>query len=167
MKNKLLTLEEFLIEEGKKVGKSAVQYALTDYNPKDYKRAYYRSNYEKNKESWKRCRENKLTPCIYLLAKEGIIVYVGSTYEINNRIACHKCIGREFDKVYYKDLADVVENRKLLMNIEYYFMNQFQDTLVDCTLHDFIEDKEVIELIARIHYTVDWQEYPLRKGLME
>ena len=45
-------------------------------------------------------------------------------------------------------------------------MKQFEDTLVDCTLHEFIEDKEVIELICRIHYTVDWQEYPLRKDLM-
>lgn len=164
---KLLTIEEFLIEEGKKVGKSAIKYALTNYEVADYKRAYYKSNYQKNKESWKKYRENKLSPCIYLLVKDHAVVYVGSTYEINNRISYHKCIGRDFDKVYFKDLADIVEDRKVLMNIEYYFMKQFKDTLVDCTLHEFVEDKEVLELIGRIHYKVNWQEYPLRiKDLM-
>ena len=152
-------LVKYLIREGKKLGISAVQFALKYYKNSEFfkyleKQNYFKEYYEHNKYKYKENDKNHEGKFIYLLVSENDeVVYVGSTItSLYNRIQWHKSMKREFQKVIFYDLTDTELKANEIRQLEYFLQNLYKEHLVDCTVHPYKEDeiKYILDIFNNI-----------------
>ena len=152
-------LVKYLIREGKKLGISAVQFALKYYKNSEFfkyleKQNYFKEYYKNNKDKYKENVKKHEGKFIYLLVSENDeVVYVGSTItSLYNRIQWHKSMKREFQKVIFYDLTDTELKANEIRQLEYFLQNLYKEHLVDCTVHPYKEDeiKNILDIFNNI-----------------
>lgn len=141
-------LVKYLIKQGKKMGLSAVQYAVKFYKNTDFfkyleKQHYYKEYYENNKEKYVENAKKHEGKFVYLLVSENDeIVYVGSTTtSLYNRIQWHKSVKRDFQKVVFYNLTDTELMPNEIRQLEYFLQDLYKEHLVNCTIYPYKEDK--------------------------
>lgn len=158
-------LVEYLIQKGKEKELSAINYVERGYyNVEDFidaeRRRYFREYYWEHKDKYRDYREKRKFPCVYFLLKDNVVVYVGSTEDISNRIAQHKHINRDFDRVLFKDLSSLIakEDKRTRLDIEYFYQNIYKNTLENCIVYPLKDNDGLREILEKIWF-VPMEEY--------
>ena len=140
-------LVKYLIREGKKLGISAVQFALKYYKNSEFfkyleKQHYFKEYYENNKERYVENRQKHEGKFVYFLLRDNKVIYIGSTINLNSRISVHKSCGRKFDDVLFYDFSDTDLTMEQVRCIEYYYQDLYKDSLEsDCTVYPYDREK--------------------------
>ena len=150
MNDKLIS---YLIEKGKEVKLSAVEYARKFYKKADFikwsQKSYFKEYYQANKERYKERAERNRGKFVYFLTDENDnILYIGSTVNLKNRISWHKYHGRQFSKVFYDDYTDTDLDMDEVREIEYWEQEIHKNTLKDCEVYSYNKDT-IIDILSR------------------
>lgn len=136
-----------------------------DIDIKEYYKNYYKENKEHMQELFKKRRERNLGNYIYLICNyNNIVIYAGSTTDIDNRISNHlngfSSIKDYADDIYKVLVAEVEEDitREELFFVEQIYIDRFRDTLINCRdsyKNDYIDRKEyLINLAYKLNFTL-------------
>ena len=159
-KNKDELLVEYLINEGKKMGMSAVEYALSEYNSEDFEKVYkqkeYMADYMKDyypehKDYWKEWKDKTKGMYVYLLLNDkNNVIWVGSSTELYNRLQVHKNSGRKFETVMLYDFTNCDITDKEMRQIEYYYQDLYKKHLEeDCRVVPYNKE-ELIKVQEKV-----------------
>lgn len=153
MNKKEERLVDYLLQKGKELGLSAVEYAKRLYKRKDFtewsKKEYFKEYYQTNKDQYKERAERNRGKFVYFLTDENDkVLYIGSTVNLKNRIAWHKNYGRRFAKVFYDDYSETDLEMTEIREIEYWEQEIHKSTLEDCEVYAYNEDT-IVDILAR------------------
>lgn len=158
-------LIEYLIRKGREKELSAISYVKNGYySVEDFteeeRRRYFREYYVEHKDKYREYREKRKFPCVYLLLKDNVVVYVGSSEDISNRVAQHKYINRNFNRVLFADLSSLIakEDKRTRLDIEYFYQNVYKDTLENCIVYPLKDKGGLNDILEKICF-VPLEEY--------